>query len=62
MELSAYQAGQFEAQFEYRSFLPEPINHDWVISDPQVLQLLGQADRALGEHVRGQGSHAIQPN
>lgn len=49
MELSAYQAGQFEAQLEYRSFLPEPINHDWTISDPQVLQLLGQADRALGE-------------
>jgi Fic family protein len=49
MELSAYQAGQFEAQFEYRSFLPEPINHGWVISDPQVLQLLGRADRALGE-------------
>lgn len=49
MELSAYQAGQFEAQLEYRSFLPEPINHGWTISDPQVLQLLGQADRALGE-------------
>ncbi|WP_137752813.1 Fic family protein [Sphingopyxis sp. L1A2A] len=49
MELSAYQAGQFEAQLEYRSFLPEPVNHGWTISDPQVLQLLGQADRALGE-------------
>ena len=49
MELSAYQAGQFEVQLEYRSFLPEPINHGWTISDPQVLQLLGQADRALGE-------------
>jgi len=49
MDLSAYQAGQFEAQLEYRSFLPQPINHGWTISDPQVLQLLGQADRALGE-------------
>jgi Fic family protein len=49
MELSAYQAGRLEAQLEYRSFLPEPINHGWTISDPQVLQLLGQADRALGE-------------
>jgi Fic family protein len=49
MELSVYQAGQFEAQLEYRSFLPEPVNHGWTISDPQVLQLLGQADRALGE-------------
>lgn len=49
MELSAYQAGRFEAQLEYHSFLPQPINHAWTISDPQVLQLLGQADRALGE-------------
>lgn len=49
MEISAYQSGRFEPQLEYRSFLPEPINHDWTISDPQVLQLLGQADRALGE-------------
>jgi Fic family protein len=49
MELAAYQAGKFEAQLEYRSFLPEPINHGWTISDSQVLQLLGQADRALGE-------------
>lgn len=49
MELSAYQAGRLETQLEYRSFLPEPINHGWTISDPQVLQLLGQADRALGE-------------
>lgn len=49
MELSAYRAGRFEAQLEYRSFLPEPINHGWTIPDPQVLQMLGQADRALGE-------------
>lgn len=49
MDLSAYQAGRPEAHLEYRSFLPELINHGWTISDPQVLQLLGQADRALGE-------------
>lgn len=49
MDLSAYQAGRHEPQLEYRSFLPEAINHGWTISDPQVLQLLGQADRALGE-------------
>lgn len=49
MDLSAYQAGRHEPQLEYRSFLPEAINHSWTISDPQVLQLLGQADRALGE-------------
>lgn len=49
MELSAYQAGQFEAQHEYRSFVPAPIHHEWIISDPEIIQLLGRADRALGE-------------
>ncbi|MBP9158748.1 MAG: Fic family protein [Sphingobium sp.] len=49
MDLSAYQSGQSEAQLEYRSFRPQPINHGWTLSDPQLLQLLGQADRALGE-------------
>ena len=49
MELSAYQAGQHEPRLAYRSFLPTPINQPWTIADPHVLNLLGQADRALGE-------------
>jgi Fic family protein len=49
MELGAYLAGSHEQQREYQSFLPAPINHAWTVADPQVLQLLGQADRALGE-------------
>ena len=49
MDLKDYQSGQLEAQIEYKSFLPTRINHDWVIADPQILQLLGHADRALGE-------------
>ncbi|MGH6770058.1 MAG: Fic family protein [Xanthobacteraceae bacterium] len=49
MDLKDYQAGRYEAQYEYRSFLPEPVHHPWVVSDPQVLLLLSQADRALGE-------------
>lgn len=49
MDLLAYHAGHYEAQLEYRSFVPSPILHDWVIADPQLQQLLGQADRALGE-------------
>jgi Fic family protein len=49
MQLSDYHAGTTEAQREYRSFLPTPIHLPWRIDDPQVLNLLGQADRALGE-------------
>ncbi|HRJ51935.1 MAG TPA: Fic family protein [Candidatus Thiothrix moscowensis] len=49
MNLSEYQSGHYEAQYEYQSFLPSLINHPWVIADPALLQLLSQADRALGE-------------
>jgi Fic family protein len=49
LELSEYRAGRHEEQLEYRSFLPASIDHEWVIADPQLQQLLGQADRALGE-------------
>lgn len=49
MNLADYRSGRQEAQYEYRSFLPEPINHPWVLSDPQVLTLNSEADRRLGE-------------
>lgn len=49
MDLASYEAGGYEAQFEYQSFLPKHIRHGWTIDDPRILQLLGQADRALGE-------------
>lgn len=49
MNLADYQSGSLEAQYEYQSFLPTLINHAWVITDPVVLQLQSQADRALGE-------------
>lgn len=49
MNLNDYQSGQFEQRLDYKAFLPEPIHHPWVIADADVLQLLGQADRALGE-------------
>ncbi len=49
MNLNDYRSGSYEAQLEYKSFKPTPILHDWVIADAKLLQLLGQADRALGE-------------
>ena len=49
MNLSEYQAGQYEPQYQYQSFLPTYINHAWVIADPSLQQVLSQADRALGE-------------
>lgn len=48
MNLTDYRSGSFEPQLEYRSFVPAAVHHDWIIDDPDVQQLLSQADRALG--------------
>ncbi len=49
MDLAAYQSGHLEAHYEYKCFLPQTINHPWIISDPQVLTLNSEADRLIGE-------------
>lgn len=49
MNISDYQSGHHEQQRAYRSFLPTPVNHEWIVSYPAIQQLLGQTDRALGE-------------
>ena len=49
MNLDNYKAGANVRQYEYKSFLPEPINHAWEISDPEIQNLLSDADRLLGE-------------
>jgi Fic family protein len=48
MDLSAFTAGREEAQYQYRSFLPEPVHRAWGVSDPDVLMLNSEADRRLG--------------
>ena len=49
MDISGFNAGAYEQQYEYRSFLPTAINHEWSVSDPQVATLLEEANRLLGE-------------
>jgi len=49
MNLDDYKAGNYKQQYEYKSFSPEFINHDWEISDPEIQHLLSEADRILGE-------------
>jgi len=49
MDISQFNAGYFEQQFQYKSFVPEPINREWVISNPEVLTLLTNASHLLGE-------------
>ena len=49
MKISDYSAGSYKQQYQYKSFAPEPVNHAWEIDDPEIQQLLSDADRALGE-------------
>jgi Fic family protein len=35
-------------QYQYKSFLPEPVHYEWLIDDPSLISLLSDADRALG--------------
>ena len=49
MNINNYQSGTYKPQYEYQSFSPEPINHDWIFEDGEIQLLLSEADRALGE-------------
>jgi len=47
--MKSFNSGQYEQQFEYKSFAPSFINRQFEISDPEILLLLSEADRLLGE-------------
>ena len=49
MNIFDFRSGRYESRYEYQAFLPEQICHEWVIADPELSDLLGRADRALGE-------------
>ncbi len=49
MDTKSFKAGHYRKQAEYKSFSPEPINKEWVITEPKLVALLSQADRKLGE-------------
>jgi len=49
MNLHNFNAGTYQQQYQYRSFLPDKINHTWVWDDPVINVLLEEATRKLGE-------------
>lgn len=49
MNLTDFTAGELEDRYQYKAFLPARVCHEWVIADPELTDLLGRADRALGE-------------
>lgn len=49
MNIKDFKSGKLVSQFQYKSFLPEKINKEWVISDPAINKLLEEANIKLGE-------------
>ena len=49
MDLQDFISGKYIKQTEYKSFSPEKINHEWIVSTPEVNKLLAKANRLIGE-------------
>ncbi len=46
--MKIFKSGNFINQGTYKSFLPEPINRQWMLDDIDIIGLLSKADRQLG--------------
>jgi len=49
MKFETFQAGAWRQRYQYKSFEPVPVNHEWLWEDPTINALLESANRALGE-------------
>lgn len=49
MKLETFVAGHLQQRYQYKSFEPVPVNHEWIWEDAAINTLLEQANRALGE-------------
>ena len=49
MKLETFVAGHLQSRYQYKSFEPTLVNHEWIWENPTINTLLEQANRALGE-------------
>mgnify|MGYP000892635604 CR=1 FL=1 len=49
MKFETFDAGHWQPRYQYKSFEPVPVNHEWTWEDPTINALLESANRALGE-------------
>lgn len=49
MKIEQFRSGTWKKQYQYKSFSPALIDHDWTWDDPRINVLLEQATRALAE-------------
>jgi Fic family protein len=49
VRIEDFKAGKYIDQHQYKSFLPVKIDHEWIISSPEINSLLSDANRLVGE-------------
>ena len=49
MKFETFKAGVWRQRYQYKSFEPVPVNHEWIWGDATINVLLESANRALGE-------------
>jgi len=49
MKIEDFKSGKYIDQYKYKSFLPEKIDHEWIIASPEISSLLSDANRLIGE-------------
>ncbi len=49
MKFETFTAGHLRQRYQYKSFEPVPVNHEWYWEDATINLLLEKANRALGE-------------
>jgi len=49
MDLKDFNSGTYVPQYQYKSFLPEKINKEWIVSNPVLNKMLEEANLKLGE-------------
>jgi len=49
VDIKAFKAGEYQQYFQYKSFIPTCVHHEWETSDSSLALLLSKADNKLGE-------------
>ena len=49
MKFETFKAGTWAQRYQYKSFEPVPVNHEWTWENATINALLEQATRALRE-------------
>jgi len=49
MKIKEFKSGHWVQQYQYKSFIPNQVNHAWLVDDEQLNYLLSKANILLGE-------------